>query len=59
MALADRVIVGLDNMVRRGMHRGQHMAQLMKIRQVIQRRIAALILQIAQKGAPVIGTNIE
>ena len=49
MPMADRVIIRFHNMVRRAVQSGQHMAQLVKHRQIIQRRIAAHILQIAQK----------
>ena len=52
MSLADRPVIWLNNVMRRGMHRGQHVAELVKIRQVIQRRVPPRILQIAQIGRP-------
>ena len=52
MPLADRVVVRLDDMMRRGMQRRQHMRQFVEIRQILQRRIAAHVVQIAQVGRP-------
>ena len=50
MPLADRMIIGFNDMVRRAMQRWQHMAELVKHCQIIKRRIAPLIIQIAQIG---------
>ena len=49
MALADRVIIGFDNVVRRGVHRRQHMAELVKHRQIIKGRVTAHIIDIPQE----------
>ena len=50
MAVRDRVVHRLDNMVSRGMHRRQHVRQLVKGRQIVQRRRAAHILKVAKIG---------
>ena len=52
MPLADRMIVRLDNVMGRRMQRRQHVAELVKHRQIVQRRVAAHIVQVAQKGRP-------
>ena len=50
VALADRVIVGFNDVMCRGMQRGQHVAELVKRRQIIQRGIAAHIVKVPQIG---------
>ena len=49
MPLADRVIIRFDDVMGRGMQRRQHVAELVEHRQIVQRRVAAHIVQIAQE----------
>ena len=50
MALADGVIIWFDDVMCRTVHRRQHVAQLVEHSQIIQRRIASNIVQVAQIG---------
>ena len=50
MPLADRVIVGFHDVVRAGVQRGQHMGEFVKHRQIIERGVAAHVIEIAQVG---------
>ena len=49
MALADRVIIGFNDMVRRGMQGRHHVGQFVEHRQIIQHRVAAHVIKIAQE----------
>ena len=49
MPLADRVVVGFNDVVCRRMQRWRHVAQLVKHRQVIQRRIATHVIKVTQE----------
>lgn len=50
--LADRVVVGLHDVVRAGMERGRHVSELVEHREVGERGIAPDVVEIAQVGRP-------
>ena len=50
MAVAYWMIGRLDNMVCRTVHRGEHVAQLVKHGQVVEGGVAASVIEVAKKG---------
>ena len=52
MPLADRVVHRLDDVMGGGVQGWRNMRQLVKHGQVVERRIAPLVLQVAQVGRP-------